>query len=403
MPHNAGREMRRPNVTVVGLVALTAVGCVDLTPPWANTAAGGVGLEVGGIGAGAGGNGQGSSFDGPGLGAGGGGADAPQIASGGAVPAGGAGQSDVASRGGASGTGGLSGSGGLGAGGTRDAPVGGLPDLAPAGGALAAGGSGGRDANPSSAPDLAPDRPADTPPPVEAGALQTGLVAYYPCDNLQGTSLPDATGNGFAGVLMTGAADGGVSTSGFSLVAGKVGKGLALSRSQSSYISLPPAIFAQVSELSVVTWIQVTTAQNWQRAFDVGVNANLAKNPPTGTVYMNFVPLNGSSKAAFAITTNGYSNEQTLVAPSFATNSWKHLAIVLSAGQAQLYVDGSLVVSSSALSLRPSDLGTINYAFIGRSAFSTDPYFDGVIDEFRVYRRALSSDEVAALYRWAGP
>jgi uncharacterized protein len=35
--------------------------------------------------------------------------------------------------------------------------------------------------------------------------------------------------------------------------------------------------------------------------------------------------------------------------------------------------------------------------YIGRSQFSDDPYLDANIDEFRVYNRALSPDEIQAL------
>ena len=55
------------------------------------------------------------------------------------------------------------------------------------------------------------------------------------------------------------------------------------------------------------------------------------------------------------------------------------------------------------MTLTPADLGTIDYAYIGRSQFSVDPYFDGAIDDFRVYNRALSATEIQALYQFAGP
>ena len=42
------------------------------------------------------------------------------------------------------------------------------------------------------------------------------------------------------------------------------------------------------------------------------------------------------------------------------------------------------------------DLGVTASNFLGRSQF-TDPYFAGLIDDFRVYRRALSADQISAL------
>jgi hypothetical protein len=134
-----------------------------------------------------------------------------------------------------------------------------------------------------------------------------------------------------------------------------------------------------------------------------GVNANLSRNPTSGTntiAYMNFVPQGyQSGPAVFGITNTGYANEQRLSWTSALPTEWKHLAIVLSGSTGTLYVNGggSPIVNTS-MSLRPADLGNIDYAFIGRSPFSVDPYFDGAVDEFRVYNRALSSTEIQELY-----
>ena len=43
-----------------------------------------------------------------------------------------------------------------------------------------------------------------------------------------------------------------------------------------------------------------------------------------------------------------------------------------------------------------TDFGATSNNWFGRSEF-TDPYFNGSLDDFRVYRRALSQEEVVAL------
>jgi hypothetical protein len=106
----------------------------------------------------------------------------------------------------------------------------------------------------------------------------------------------------------------------------------------------------------------------------------------------------------FSISTNGYNNEQTLSAPSLSTSTWTHLAVVLASGAGgTLYVNGVAGTPNASLTLRPTDLGTIDYAFIAKSRFDADPPFDGIVDEFRVYSRALSAAEVLALYSFTGP
>jgi hypothetical protein len=243
-------------------------------------------------------------------------------------------------------------------------------------------------------PDLRPDLPPDLGP--DASPLLSGLLVYYKCEAATGTTLQDFSGNKHDGTLSG-------QTSGYSFPSGKVGKALALAKAGQGYLSMPASAFANVTDITIATWVNATTSQSWQRVFDIGVNAKLAANTSTGTHYLNLVPKNAGTDLAFSMTTNGYSNEQVLIAPALTTGVWKHVAVVLGSGQSNLYVDGALVQNSATISLRPTDLGTIDYAYLGKSQFTNDPYFDGQIDEFRIYGRALSAAEIQALYQYAGP
>jgi hypothetical protein len=78
------------------------------------------------------------------------------------------------------------------------------------------------------------------------------------------------------------------------------------------------------------------------------------------------------------------------------------VAVVLGPGGGALYVNGSKVGSNSAMTLRPADLGNLPNLYIGRSQFTVDPYFDGNIDSFRIYDRALSDNEINAVYLYDG-
>ncbi len=75
--------------------------------------------------------------------------------------------------------------------------------------------------------------------------------------------------------------------------------------------------------------------------------------------------------------------------------------MVLGPSGGALYLDGVAAGSNSAL-LAPQSLGAIDYAFIGKAQFSGDPLLDAQIDDFRVYRRALSASEIQALYQYTG-
>jgi len=444
-------RIRLSAVTAVGVLWLF-VGCVDLTPPWSKvTAHGGAGGSGGATpdgAAGAGGAldaGAGGRIDTGGLGgtsgeAGGldGAIDAPPPGTGGAIDAGrgGAGGAiDVAisgtggrafdgGAGGApdvplTGTGGVatggttSGSGGKATGGTTTGSGGkatggtttGTGGTARTGGATGTGGTTGTGG--ATTPDAAPDLPTDTTP--DTSTLGNGLVAYYPCESATGTNtLPDMSGHGYDGTLVNGLApDGGTASTGtgYSFGAGKVGNALTLYKAGYGHVRVPTAVFANATDMTIAVWANITTSQSWPRILDVGVTPTtyLFNNTATGTKYLNIVPKNMGSNMLFSITKDGYNNEQTLSTTNLSAGVWKHLAVVLSGGTGTLYIDGGTTTVTNPISLRPTDLGTIDYAFIAKSRFDADPPFDGIVDEFRVYSRALSAAEVLALYSFTGP
>lgn len=285
-----------------------------------------------------------------------------------------------------------------GSGGARDAALetGGVPGSGgkPGSGGTASGGTTSTGGNGSGGSTTVDARVF-----LDASPLLTGLVAYYTFDSISNsTDLPDSSSKGNTGKLST---DG--SGTAYELVTGKVGKALALHRAGLGYVKVPSAVFASATDMTVALWVNVATSQNWQRVLDVGINAKLSQNTQTGTKYFNIVPKNDGSNMLFSITANGYGSEQTLSTANANTGTWTHVAVVLAAGNGgRLYVNGSQVTSNNGLSLRASDLGAIDYAFIGKSQFSSDPSFDGSVDEFRVYNRALSASEVQQLYAFNG-
>jgi hypothetical protein len=80
---------------------------------------------------------------------------------------------------------------------------------------------------------------------------------------------------------------------------------------------------------------------------------------------------------------------------------WHHIAIVLPAGATYtgaLYLDGVAVATNKAMTLHMSDVGTTTLNWLGRSPFTADPLFNGALDDFRIYKRALSATDMSALF-----
>jgi autotransporter-associated beta strand protein len=202
-------------------------------------------------------------------------------------------------------------------------------------------------------------------------------------DESSGTVAADSSGNGWNGTLVNGA----------SWAAGKLNNAVSLSASSS--VSLPSGILAGGTDFTVSAWVKVNSSTANQRIFDFGTST-----VPGASVgaYMFLTPNNGAGHVRWAITTAGYNNEQSIQGPSaIATGTWTHVAVTLSGHVGTLYVNGVASGTNTSLTLTPSSLGITTNNFIGKSQYSGDLTLQGSVDEFMVFRRALSGAEIAAL------
>ncbi|HTY29664.1 MAG TPA: LamG domain-containing protein, partial [Mycobacterium sp.] len=157
------------------------------------------------------------------------------------------------------------------------------------------------------------------------------------------------------------------------------------------YVSLPSGLLAKACEVTVAIWVNMNNNSSaWNRIWDFGMDT---------TRYMFLTPMtNTDDVARFGISIYGNGDEEDLK-PKIAvpTQKWTHVAVVLGPSGGTLYFDGEVVASDETMALRPADLGSTVHNYIGRSQFSTDPYLDGAIDDFRLYDRALTLSEIKAL------
>ncbi len=77
-------------------------------------------------------------------------------------------------------------------------------------------------------------------------------------------------------------------------------------------------------------------------------------------------------------------------------NKWHQVAYTYSNGEITSYVDGKLIETESSADLKPAS----DFWWLGRlcSGSSCDNYFHGLIDEVRIYNRALSAEEISSHY-----
>ena len=77
--------------------------------------------------------------------------------------------------------------------------------------------------------------------------------------------------------------------------------------------------------------------------------------------------------------------------------TWRHVVVTADGDQLQFYEDGRLVASAPCAEVAASDSDRV---WFGTDARATQVW-DGRIDELALFDRALTAEEIAALYRTA--
>jgi len=157
------------------------------------------------------------------------------------------------------------------------------------------------------------------------------------------------------------------------------------------YVDLPIGTLLSTStSMTIAAYANMAeSTSSWQRIFDFG----------TGTTnYMFLTPRQGTTGTMrFAIRTTAV-GEQVANGPVTLPFGWHHVAIVIdsAAMQLRLYQDGTLV-ATGVTTLLPKDLGVTNQNWLGRSQWTADGFYNGSLDDFRIYNRALSEAEIRYL------
>ncbi len=204
-------------------------------------------------------------------------------------------------------------------------------------------------------------------------------------DDVTGAVVPDSSGNGLDGAI-----------TGTTNLVDVEGGGTALDLpggEGGGYVTLPRAALDGATDLSVSARVRWDgTGGAWQRLFDLGTDS---------TRYLFATPSNGDGRLRTALTTNGGGGEvQVSGYGPLRAGEWVTLTVTLDTAADRLttYLDG-VAVGSARSTVPAGDLLTgaaRSAGYIGRS-FYPDPLLDGAIDDFRLYRAALSAEQVAEL------
>jgi len=152
------------------------------------------------------------------------------------------------------------------------------------------------------------------------------------------------------------------------------------------YISLPSsAMAAGRSEVTLSMWINP----------DEWVSSNTIYDEYAETEYWQFTIREDEFMTRDSSTGTTGSRGNDLTMPSVSTGSWHHLAVVysVSAGKKEIWYDGAIAdTSGTSIDTLTSDRDGV------RIGYPCDgEYYDGLMDDVRLYGRALTSTEIAYL------
>ncbi len=203
----------------------------------------------------------------------------------------------------------------------------------------------------------------------------TGLVGYWSFEDGSGTKATDFSGSGNAGTL----------TNGPTWVNGKFGKALNLSSASSQYALIGNVSALKNSVFTYSAWVNPASISNSMTVFSSGANSTprIRLDSTSGTISLidtNVVVMGTSSQ-------------------SVSANVWTHLAISYDAsGSYAFYLNGE--TAGSGTNSQSFSFGSAAFE-IGRNGAANNEYFNGQIDDVRIYNRVLSADEILNLYQKA--
>ena len=231
---------------------------------------------------------------------------------------------------------------------------------------------------------------------------EEGLIMYYSFNETTGDAVHDFAGYSDAIVVGTpfgheqwvaaGRVKGALSLAGVDAPDGGTGH----------YVELPPGVLLGLQECSISLWINRAGGPIWQRVFDFGngppvwlfftahggTGLPVVAGRTPALIFVDFLPIPGAPEGQGVLQ----------IGRPIPVSTWVHFVLTWTGDRIAVYLDGELVAETVTYArVIPTDLGRTGQNFIGRSQFAEDPYFRGMVDELRVYDRALTATEVAQL------
>jgi hypothetical protein len=156
--------------------------------------------------------------------------------------------------------------------------------------------------------------------------------------------------------------------------------------------------YVQITDFKGVTGLTTRTVSAWIKT-DVVDDGDVVSwgEAAAGKRWLLYINNSGCLQVAV------YEGNKRTTSPDLRDGAWHHIAAVLPMGytnvaDVDLYVDGLLVAPENTATVEQGiDTGSMSDVKIGIFDDDQNRYFNGLIDDVRIYNRALDGGEIAAL------
>ncbi|MCH8120793.1 MAG: discoidin domain-containing protein, partial [Planctomycetes bacterium] len=203
-------------------------------------------------------------------------------------------------------------------------------------------------------------------------AADPSLVGWWKFDETSGNIAYDSSGNGNDGTFVGNP----------QWVPGKVGGALEFDGDDYLDCGNGPSLEIR-DQITIAFWFQVQAFQNsWEAFFSKGDSAYRASRGG-GSGDGTHLGISGTGAGGG----NGWFNGPTII----TGGDWHHFAGTYDGTEGRIYVDGVLDASTPAsgqINIEPENL------WIGNNSQNTDRQLHGLMDDVRLYNRALTQEEI---------
>jgi hypothetical protein len=210
-----------------------------------------------------------------------------------------------------------------------------------------------------------------------------GLVGWWKLDESEGTKAADSSGNGHHATVR--------GSPRWQPSGGRIGGAIALSGNRDCLEAADESAFDATAGVTVSAWIKPNAWDKpWQAIVTKGEGAwRIQRNNETNTLEFACTGVHVPDDDEYGSLFGG---------KAITPGRWHHIAGVYDGKKMYLYVDGALDASQEAW----GPIGTNdNPVLIGENGQEPNRFWNGLIDEVRVYNYGLPEAQIQQLYREA--